>query len=364
MSNNDTTPAQPEPAKPVFEKPAAGSPGDPAPTDPTPADPTPAGPTAAAGTAPDTDVWALPSAPTADLLTGQPGDVWAVPAELQPRPRRDRTAVRRLVAAAAVLLVTATATAVAVTLPDRTDVPGLATPNDGRYTFPDLALPPLPVDGKLPMDVKGRHQADLRGLLLPAPKEALPEPATAASPSATVSASPGASASAAPASPSATASSASPAASLPPVVGHWVTCDTEGTLGRNAEEVNARLTENACRAAAAQGWTAKDGTRTEIRLLRFGSQEEATDLLGLLSSMSGTKHIESSKRDALTEYPVGAGTVLARNSDARATGDIPTGRVAYLQCGDVVAVIELTNPKGVPGQAFRQLIALQSSMLG
>src|SRR5262249_37766031 len=91
----------------------------------------------------------------------------------EPAPRRDRKKLLRSVALAALLVVTGTATAVAVTLPDRPDLPGLATPNDGRYAFPALTLPPLPSGAAEPKDAKGRrHAADLRALVLPVPKGA------------------------------------------------------------------------------------------------------------------------------------------------------------------------------------------------
>ncbi|WP_354641671.1 hypothetical protein [Kitasatospora camelliae] len=307
------------------------------------------------------DPWALPDA----ALPGQlpPGD--ALPAGLppaEPKPPRDRKKLIRLGAAAAVLVLTGTATAVAVTLPERTDLPGLQTPNDGRYTFPALALPPLPQGSAAPTDSKSRHHADLRGLLLPAPREARPEPtatatATPAQPSAT--ASPSASATAtesAGASPSATPT-------LPPVPGRWVPCDGTGALGKDAAAITLKLTVNACRAAAAQGWTAKDGTRTEIRLLRFGSYAEANDVYGTLSQADGTKDLASAAVDLRNEYPVGTGNLMVRSAPTVGKDGDPAGRVGYLLAGDLVAVIQLANPAGVPIQPFRQVVALQSSML-
>jgi len=318
-----------------------------------PTEPTMQAETPAAPAAPAVDPWALPGGPD-DVLEG------AGPMEEQPapRPRRDRKEVLRWVAAASLLVVTGAGTAVAVTLPDRTDLPGLATPNDGRYTFPQLALPPLPSGGAAPKEAKGRHTADLRALLLPAPKEAVSSPSAKPSPAAaTPSASASASASASP------SASGSPVA-LPPVVGEWIPCDADALLAKDAEVAKAKLTEDACRAAAAQGWTSKDGTRTELRLLRFGSDTDARDLFDYVNVV-GTKAVPESYTDTDTRYPfAGSAKIAVRTTDKqRGPSGEPVGRVGYLQVGDVLAVIEQTNPKGVPLESFRQVTALQSSLL-
>ncbi|MFF7158714.1 hypothetical protein [Streptomyces sp. NPDC008139] len=56
-------------------------------------------------------------------------------------------------------------------------MPGLKTPDDGRRTFPPLALlkPPAGKPGALDTGVNpsGRHYADLRSLLLPLPEGAV-----------------------------------------------------------------------------------------------------------------------------------------------------------------------------------------------
>ncbi len=144
-------------------------------------------------------------------------------AEQQARRVRRRKAAVRWSCAALVFALAGTGTALAVTAPERTDIPGLATAGDGRYTFPPLTLPPLP-SGKAAPDGKGKalHYADLRHLLLPAPKEAggstsAPTfPAPTAKP--TASGSPTASPTASPTG----SASAAPAATAP---ADWVTCD-------------------------------------------------------------------------------------------------------------------------------------------
>ncbi|MFK0193876.1 hypothetical protein [Kitasatospora sp. NPDC090308] len=326
-----------------------------------------------------------PAAPATPPPPAQPLDPWAPPAPdpFQPpaeapagaRTGSDRRRGWQVGAAVLLTLVTGAATAVLVTLPDRTDVPGLATPNDGRYAFPELTLPPLPAGASAPSDYKVRtHAADLRGLLLPLPKGAVAtgpsadpsaDPSSSASPgaspSASASPSAAATASGAPsATPSGTASgSAGPA--LPAVAGRWIPCDRDAMLAKD-DAHTLRLTTDACRGAAAQGWTTPDGTRTELRLFHFGTGDEAADYFAGATLMTGTKDIASWQLDAGGTYPIAFGRVDVRLSDEQAHG-MPTGRVGWVQSGDVVAMVQLTNPQGVPVQAFRQVVALQSSML-
>ncbi|WP_033217262.1 hypothetical protein [Kitasatospora phosalacinea] len=285
-----------------------------------------------------------------------------VAADRTGRPERaDRR--RRWQAGAALLLtvVTGAATAALVALPERTDIPGLATPNDGRYAFPELTLPPLPQGASAPAEYKIRtHAADLRGLLLPLPEGAVGT-APSGSPSPSAPGSPSAAPSGSASAPASGSASGSSGPSLPPVAGRWIPCDRDAMLAKDDTYV-LRLSTDACRGAAAQGWTAADGTRTELRLLHFGSADEATDYFAGSNASAETKDIGSTHLDIDGTYPIAAGQLSIRLSDALA-GGVPTGRLCWLQSGDVVALIQLTNPKGVPAQAFRQVVALQSAML-
>ncbi|MFE1316544.1 hypothetical protein [Kitasatospora phosalacinea] len=271
----------------------------------------------------------------------------------QEHARADRRRRRQVGGALLLAVVTGTAATVLVTLPERTDVPGLATPNDGRYAFPELTLPPLPVGASAPSDSELRtHAADLRALLLP-----LPAGAVATTPSATPSASPSASPS--PSTSPSTSPSAQP--SLPPVAGRWIPCDRDAMLATD-DAYALRLTTDACRGAAAQGWTAADGTRTELRLFRFGSGDEAADYFAGARTMNRTKDVGATRLDDDGVYPIAAGQADVRLSEER-SGGAPTGSLCWLQSGDVVALVQMTNPHGVPAQAFRQVVALQSSLL-
>ncbi|MGW4897535.1 hypothetical protein ACWEQL_35585, partial [Kitasatospora sp. NPDC004240] len=139
------------------------------PTDP-PAPPAagPAGVSAVEGSFPEGDVWAAPGSPGAPVPAPETAE------ERAARLSRLRRTALRWGAAALVFAVAGTGAAVAVTSPERTDIPGLRTESDGRYTFPPLVLPPLPSGKPSPGGPNGlsRHAADLRNLLLPVPKEA------------------------------------------------------------------------------------------------------------------------------------------------------------------------------------------------
>ncbi|MFI8460477.1 hypothetical protein [Kitasatospora sp. NPDC085464] len=290
----------------------------------------------------------------------------AVAEERAHRARRRKAAVR-WGCAALVFALAGTGTALAVTAPERTDIPGLATAGDGRYTFPPLTLPPLP-SGKAAPDGKGKslHYADLRHLLLPAPKEAggsvtAPTfPAPAATP--TAPASPSASASPSvsePATPAATP--ATPAATA---VAGWVPCDAILAEQQDPAKLRELLLQNACRAATVREWTASDGTRTQIRLLRFGSAGESWDTYTSLRSKGRPKAAVDTKSTDHHDWADVPGVELtALESTATAAKGNPTARVAYLSAADILAVVTMTNPGGIPSAPFRQVVTLQSDLL-
>ncbi|MFI9365114.1 hypothetical protein ACIG5E_29295 [Kitasatospora sp. NPDC053057] len=300
------------------------------------------------------------------------------PEEQAARRTRRRRAAVRWGCAVLVFALAGTGTALAVTAPERTDIPGLATANDGRYTFPPLTLPPLP-SGKAAPDLKdkskGLHQADLRLLLLPAPKEAggsvnppvfppptAPATATAsasasatAAPSGTPSASPSASA-------SATASASAAAGATAPA--DWVACEAMGSELQNPARLHGLLLQNVCRAATAREWTASDGTLTRIRLLRFGSPSEARDTYFRGRTELQLKAAPDAKvADGGGWDTVDGIEVTRKDSQETAGKGVPTTRVAYVSASDVVAVITMTNPRGVPATAFRQVVTLQCDLL-
>jgi len=308
----------------------------------------PTEPTAPAETTAPADPWALPTTAAAPPA----GDAWAVSAEVLSseearKPRR--VALLRWGAAALVLLLSGTAAAVAVTAPERTKIPGLETPNDGRYAFPQLTLPPLPSGKPAPhaSGSDGRHHADLRQLLLPAPRGAslsAASPAASPAPSTSISATP-----------TATAAAADAA--------DWVPCTSYAARDKDPAKFNALLAENACRAATKRVWTTPDGTRTEIWLLRFGSLVEAGAFY-LRMNQGDLKDVPGLEYAYLSIAPSVDGTSsTAFTKTTAGSKNEPVGRVAYVQANDIAAAVVMTNPQGVPVQAFRQVTILQNNML-
>ncbi|WP_395295020.1 hypothetical protein ACF9IK_16875 [Kitasatospora hibisci] len=358
---------------------AAAAPTE-APAAPAPplAPPTPRVLPAGAPVAPEHNPWGSPDTTALPPLVPPPS-----PEELAARRTRRRRAAVRWSAAVLVFGLAGTGAALGVTAPDRTDLPGLATENDGRYTFPALVLPPLPSDKAAPRDSRSRHAADLRFLLLPAPKEAggslapvvFPSP-TAPSPTAPASADP--SASGAPSTspsgtPSANASanpSGSPAGSPSATgaetapVAEWVPCDAIADEQKEAGKLRILLLQDACRRATVREWTAADGTRTQIRLLGFGSSAEAWDVFADLRANADPKDVPGLRVGSVQGWDIVSGVDLAtRETPAGVAVAGPTGRVAYLSAGDVLGVVTMTNPGGVPTAAFRQVVTLQSDLL-
>ncbi|MFD8693483.1 hypothetical protein [Kitasatospora purpeofusca] len=315
-----------------------------APEDPQPGAPAPHAPD-------DAPVQATGTAPTA---------VDAPRAGEDPAARRTRRrkAALRWGAAAVVCALAGTGSALAVTAPERTDVPGLATKSDGRYVFPALTLPPLPSGSAVPRENRSRHAADLRRLLLPAPREAvgalaptaLPTPATTVSPTAgpTGSASPSASGTA-------------------PALADRLDCTTLLADEKDPAKLRTLLVQYACRAATAREWTASDGTRTRIRLMAFGSSKEAWPVFVELRDKGNPKDIDGLRSVTPPDWDMLHGVDFVVRETTPGTpgtpGARPAARLAYLSAGDIVAVITMTNPEGVSAAAFQQVVTFQSTLL-
>ncbi|MFJ6212071.1 hypothetical protein ACIQGZ_01825 [Streptomyces sp. NPDC092296] len=262
---------------------------------------------------------------TADTLTAPP----AAPSPGRRRPRL-RT-VLRWGAAVLLLGLSGTAAAFAVAAPDRTDLPGLRTPADGRYTFPQPTLPPLPAGKPAPSAVgnSGIHYADLRGLLLPAPQEATGTVAPA---------------------PAATS-----AAGCAPFAEQFT----------DSAAIRRSLTESACRRGTGRVWTASDGTRTEIRLVGFGSEPEARELYTVLPDATlkaVPDQVAASAFDVAFPSGVSGTSSVRRQTVDGVRRDV--ARTLRLRAGDLVATVVMTNPEGVPDAAFRQVVSLQAGLLG
>ncbi|MEY9843156.1 hypothetical protein [Streptacidiphilus sp. MAP5-3] len=254
-----------------------------------------------------------------------PATVWALPAAYAPKPRKERTWLRtfaRWSSATAVLLVAGAVTAALVTVPARTDIPGLRTPADGRWTFPALSLPELPTGAPAPADSEHVHSVDLRELLVPAPDGATPD------------------------------------ATLPGRNGWYPTASFLKMYSTSASLLGA-FDDAGLRHIAATGWTMPDGTHTQIYLQQFRSGSTASDVDSV--EADGVYLASASLAQDATGVDLGSITATVRSLDAE---DGHAAVIyAYVTVGDTEALIEMTNPRQIPTVDFRQVVELQDQLL-
>ncbi|MGW5104409.1 hypothetical protein [Streptomyces sp. NPDC004100] len=257
------------------------------------------------------------------------------PAEtVTPRPRL--RAALRWVAAVAVFAITGTGTAYGITLMDRTDVPGLATRSDGRWDYPELVKPPLPSGSPGPAaaaNKAGAHYADLRALVLPAPRGATPDPALKGDDG-------------------------------------WVT--TKDFLAPYTEAsrpaLRQKLVDYGLRHVAARGWTTPDGTRTRVYLLQFDTAAVAEGLLNKdLVSYSGPRFpltgAASFNQEDDFVGPTVKGVTPVYFTEVKPYGKEQL-RMAYLGAGDTIAMITQSRKGVARAVPFWQTLTLQSELLG
>jgi hypothetical protein len=260
--------------------------------------------------------------------------VWAVPQALSPAPRKHRPWLRtalRWSVATVVFLAVGGGTALAVMAPSRTDVPGLKTPADGRYTFPALSLPPLPPNALGPAEgASGSsgetvHAADLRKLLLPAP------------------------------------------------IGATVDGSYRGTDGWypvgsfvsrfvDSQVLSAKLGENGLRHIAATAWTTPDGTRTEIYLLAFRSALTAYAVNSFISGGDCLPVDATGASGTQSNYP-GLDSMVLGTLEQPAGKGRKDVRVLVLNENDVQAYIVMSNARSVPLVDSEQVAVLQHELL-
>ncbi|MCZ2526693.1 hypothetical protein [Streptomyces sp. HB2AG] len=256
----------------------------------------------------------------------------AVPDGGPARPRRRTRSVARWVSALLVLAVSAAATAYAVTVPERTELPGLETPHDGRWAYPALKLPALPSGSPAPHaedNPAGRHHADLRDLLVPLPRKAVEDDTV-------------------------------------PVRDGWVETEDYAALWTGGKEVRVRLVEEGLRHIAARAWSMPDGTRVQVFLLQFPTGPTATvyqqDLAPTVPAAAGGV-VEDAYTVDEERRPEGV-YILSRSEEGAKKGG-PSLRYAYISSGDTLGVVMFTTEEGeVPDTAYRQTVALQAGMLG
>ncbi|MGW2274883.1 hypothetical protein [Streptomyces yangpuensis] len=274
----------------------------------------------------------------------------AAPAQAPPAPPKDRRvlfAALRWTAAVAVFAAVGTGVAYGITVPERTDIPGLATEDDGRWTFPKLSQPALPPGAPLaqgPDNKDGTHYAQLAGLLLPAPTGAKPDEAVKADKDGTVP----------------------------------VDSFLEEYAPDAREKLKTSLEWDGLRQIVGRGWTTPDGTRTHVYLLRFHSSGfvdafkgcdsnarlngvSALDLDDVWSKAKGTQ-----MNSTALDFPGAAhfdGTDLSVYQEMKPlTGEEQT-KVGCLRTGDVLGMVVQSRKGDVAPVPFHQTVILQSQLL-
>ncbi|MFD7082542.1 hypothetical protein ACFYXV_26795 [Streptomyces sp. NPDC002181] len=288
-------------------------------------------------------------APEAAAPAGQPQLPAPAAAPVVPKDRRKLFAALRWTAAAAVFAAVGAGVAYGIAGAERTDVPGLSTRDDGRWTYPTLSKPALPA-GAAPARPDGSrgaetHYAPLTSLLLPAPQGSTPDAGLKADKDQLVSA--------------------------------------DAFLEEYAPDSRAKLkTEleyEGLRQIAARGWTTPDGTRTRVYLLRFHAAGFVDGFHGCTydTRPAGAPVLEldpawsdvRSKQPVVTDqhvagYPVGlTSTDISLYQEPKpANGDEQT-KLGCLQAGDIQAVIVQTRKGEVATVPFHQTVILQSQLL-
>jgi len=248
-------------------------------------------------------------------------------AEAAPKPkRRWPRLVLRYASALALAGAVGAGTAYAITLPRRTDVPFLATPSDGRYTFTFLTKPQPPAGEPAPGDDSNKgqvHYGDLRQYLLPTPSGAVRNED-----------------------------------------GWESVADFESSL--SGSDVSNHLYDAGLRRVARRGWTAADGQHTVIELLQFPDHDAAYNVDNLLDTATLTK--AANAENVVPEVTIRGFEDETYNLAVHKLDQV-TGlpghieRRVVFQSGDVVAIVTSTAPTGTPDTPTEQVVMLQAEML-
>ncbi|MEJ8635843.1 hypothetical protein ABZY19_37260 [Streptomyces sp. NPDC006475] len=296
--------------------------------------------------APQADAAVPPEAPEADAAV--PPEAQAPAAPLAPpapavppalatpgRRRRLRT-VLRWTAATVVFAALGTGVAYGITEQERTDVPGLATEDDGRWVYPKLAKPVLPAGAVDPFDRTNEgqvHYADLSALLLPLPAGARPDKQLKGG-------------------------------RVP--AGRFLA----EFPGHQREDLEQDLTDGGLRHVVARGWTMADSTSTRIYLLRFHSVAFADAFFSAhlggepeaVAALNGVDQVAPVDES----YP--STTAGVPSTDRHVYGESEPGAVhvrhAYITAGDTVALIVQSRKGTSAAVPFHQTVVLQNQLLG
>ncbi|MBS2961798.1 hypothetical protein KGA66_01970 [Actinocrinis puniceicyclus] len=303
-------------------------------------------PAAESAKAPETG-WAAPSAdqpppalpPALPVQPIEPIDPAALEAarlqreqDAARRARRRRNALR-WVGAVAVTMAVGGGTAFALTLPQRTDMPGLATAPDGRYAFPALTLPTLPAGQPAPSasanSMAQQHLADIRRLLLPRPTGA-------------------------------------GAQGVKSAVDGWLADPSPLFVAQDSKSIFA---EFGLRHTAAESWKTPDGATTTVYLLQFTDALASSAALTKLSNDDSTVDMTPSLSAALTGVPSNApsheinpyGGVDGDYTPVSSGGELT--RYGTFRSGDIIAVVIESGPAKLSFAAFQQVMTLQAELL-
>jgi hypothetical protein len=250
-------------------------------------------------------------------------------------PRRALRAVARWTTAVLVCGVLGTGSAFGIARLDRTEVPGLATADDGRWDYPQLSLPALPAGSPRPFtytNAAGTHHADLRELLLPVPAGARADKKLA---------------------------------------GGWVSVDqyVSAYAADQHTDLTAALRSDGVRHIAARGWTMPDGTVSRVYLLQFDSvvfaHQFAADGVGYVISAGAPL---AAAPEAVLDEQWSKDTQVRGVRTAAYTEPKPYGatqvRQGYVQAGDTFALVVNEKKGGAAAVPFHQTLILQTQLLG
>ncbi|MFI6704249.1 hypothetical protein ACIBJC_35855 [Streptomyces sp. NPDC050509] len=275
--------------------------------------------------------------PTADASApAAPVPAPASPSAARRPPRRVLRAVARWVVAGAVCAGLGTGVAYGLSGMERTDLPGLSTRGDGRWDYPELSLPALPVGTPRPFNPENAgeiHHADLRALLLRAPAGATPDKE---------------------------------------LTGGWVSTErylSEYAAGQRGD-LTTLLDDFAVRHIAARGWTMPDGTVSRVYLLRFPSSGLAAGFKlgavlgsGVGETVAAAPGAEPDR--SWPEPPPGSEMFVSTDVYAEPEPYGPTqARHAYVAAGDTIGLIVHEKKGGTPAVPFHQTVVLQGQLLG
>ncbi|MER6217391.1 hypothetical protein ABT213_25490 [Streptomyces sp. NPDC001674] len=281
-------------------------------------------PVAAAEPASAEPTSAEPAAPAEPATSAEPA---------APKDRRALRAVLRWTAAVLVFGAAGAGAAYGIGQAERSNLPGLSTRSDGRWTYPVLAKPALPPGAPLPFAVdnpEGIHYADLIQLALPAPLGSTPD------------------------------------TGLKPEKDSEVSVDTflQEYEGPAREKMRASFADNGLRQIVARGWTTPDGTRTRVYLLRFHASGFADTFQGCGYELAGVKGVEPDPAwDKAREgqpAPKPDGITVLRESVP--FGDEQT-RAGCVQSGDIQALILQSRKGGAEAVPLHQAVILQRQLL-